>query len=61
MANLDRSFGYGQPPAVQPTVPGHRATMQWGHSLNRADMRCMFTTGRGGLPGNNDSGGLTAC
>jgi putative alpha-1,2-mannosidase len=27
----------------------------------RAGMKYMFTTGRGGLPGNNDSGGLTSC
>ena len=24
-------------------------------------MKYMFTTGRGGLPGNNDSGGLSSC
>ncbi len=27
----------------------------------RAGMRYMFTLGRGGLPGNNDSGGLSSC
>lgn len=27
----------------------------------RAGMKYMFTTGRGGLPGNNDSGGLSSC
>ena len=27
----------------------------------RAGMRYMFTTGRGGLPGNDDSGGLSSC
>jgi len=27
----------------------------------RAGMRYMFITGHGGLPGNNDSGGLTSC
>jgi predicted alpha-1,2-mannosidase len=27
----------------------------------RAGMEYMFTTGRGGLPGNNDSGGLSSC
>ncbi len=27
----------------------------------RAGMRYMFTDGRGGLPGNNDSGGLSSC
>lgn len=27
----------------------------------RAGMRYMFTSGRGGLPGNNDSGGLSSC
>jgi putative alpha-1,2-mannosidase len=91
IADLDRFFGFGQPPVVQPTVPGDRETMDRGHALNRfegynnepdietpyaylyagrhdrcarvvrAGMRSMFTTGRGGLPGNNDSGGLTSC
>lgn len=91
VADLDRFFGYGQPPVVQPTDPGDRQYMRWGHTLNRfegynnepdietpydyiyagrpdrtaevvrAGMRYMFTTGRGGLPGNNDSGGLTSC
>jgi putative alpha-1,2-mannosidase len=89
--DLDRFFGYGQPPVQQPTDPMDRDHMRWGHSLNRfegynnepdietpyayvyagrpdrtaevvrAGMRYMFTTGRGGLPGNNDSGGLTSC
>ena len=35
MADLDRFFGYGQPPVVQPTIPGDRETMRRGHSLNR--------------------------
>jgi predicted alpha-1,2-mannosidase len=91
VADLDRFFGYGQPPVVQPADPQDRAYMRWGHALNRfegynnepdietpyaylyagrhdrtaevvqAGMRYMFTTGRGGLPGNNDSGGLTSC
>jgi putative alpha-1,2-mannosidase len=91
VTDLDRFFGYGQPPVVQPTDPGDRDYMRWGHSLNRfegynnepdietpyayiyagrhdrtaevvrAGMRYMFTVGRGGLPGNNDSGGLTSC
>lgn len=91
VADLDRFFGYGLPRVTQPTDPGNRSYMRWGHSLNRfegynnepdietpyayiyagrhdrtaevvrAGMRYMFTTGRGGLPGNNDSGGLTSC
>ena len=91
VADLDRFFGYGQPPVTQPTDPSDRAYLQWGYALNRfegynnepdietpqayiyagrhdrtaevvrAGMRYMFTTGRGGLPGNNDSGGLTSC
>jgi putative alpha-1,2-mannosidase len=91
VADLDRFFGYGQPPVEQPSVPGDRETMRWGHSLNRfegynnepdietpygylyagrhdrcaevvrAGMRYLYTTGPGGLPGNNDSGGLTSC
>jgi putative alpha-1,2-mannosidase len=91
VADLDRFFGYGQPPVVQPTDPADGDYMRWGHSLNRfegynnepdietpyayvyagrpdrtaevvrAGMRHMYTTGRGGLPGNNDSGGLTSC
>lgn len=91
VADLDRFFGYGQPPVVQSTDPANRDYMRWGHSLNRfegynnepdietpygylyagrhdraaevvrAGMKYLFTTGRGGLPGNNDSGGLTSC
>ena len=91
VADLDRFFGYGQPPVIQPGDPADRDYMQWGYALNRfegfnnepdietpyayiyagrpdrtaevvrAGMRYMFTTGRGGLPGNNDSGGLTSC
>ncbi|MBL7200196.1 MAG: glycoside hydrolase family 92 protein [Anaerolineae bacterium] len=91
VADLDRFFGYGAPPVVQPTDPADRDHMRWGHSLNRfegynnepdietpyaylyagrhdraaevvrAGIRFMYTTGRGGLPGNNDSGGLTSC
>ena len=87
---LDRFFGYGQPPVRQAVVPGDRETMAWGFSLNRfeglnnepdmetpyaytyagrpdrtaevvrAGMRYMFTTGRGGLPGNDDSGGTSS-
>jgi putative alpha-1,2-mannosidase len=91
VADLDRFFGYGQPPVAQPVDPADRDYMAWGFSLNRfegynnepdietpyayhyagrpdraaevvrAGMRDMYTTGRGGLPGNNDSGGLTSC
>lgn len=91
VADLDRFFGYGQPPVVQPTDPADRDYMRWGFALNRFEgynnepdietpygyiyagrpdrtaevvrtgMKYMFTTGRGGLPGNNDSGGLTSC
>jgi predicted alpha-1,2-mannosidase len=91
VAELDRFFGYGQPPVAQPTDPADREVMAWGHALNRfegynnepdietpyaylyagrpdrvaevvrAGMRYLYTTGRGGLPGNNDSGGLTSC
>jgi putative alpha-1,2-mannosidase len=91
VSDLDRFFGYGQPPVAQPVDPADRDYMAWGHALNRfegynnepdietpyayhyagrpdraaevvrAGMRYMFTTGRGGLPGNNDSGGLTSC
>jgi putative alpha-1,2-mannosidase len=91
VADLDRFFGYGQPPVTQPIIPGDRETMRRGHALNRfegynnepdietpcgylyagrhdraaevvrAGMRYMYTTGHGGLPGNNDSGGLTSC
>ena len=35
LADLCRFFGYGQPPVVQPTVPGDREAMARGHALNR--------------------------
>ena len=89
--DLDRFFGYGQNPVVQPVDPQDRDYMRWGHSLNRfegynnepdiespcnylyagrpdrtaevvrAGMKYLYCTGRGGLPGNDDSGGLTSC
>jgi putative alpha-1,2-mannosidase len=91
VADLDTFFGYGCPPVTQPTDPGDRDYMQWGHALNRfegfnnepdmetpyayiyagrhdrtaevvrAGMQFVYTTGRGGLPGNDDSGGLSSC
>lgn len=90
VAYLDRFFGYGAPPVVNPTVPEDGASVEKGIALRRfegfnnesdmeapfaylyagrpdrtaeiidAGMRCMFTTGEGGLPGNNDSGGLSS-
>ena len=87
---LDRFFGYGAPPTVQPTDPGNYEPVAAGIKLGRFEgfnnesdteapysyiyagrhdrtcevvrggMRYMFTTGRGGIPGNNDTGALSS-
>ena len=91
IADLDKFFGYGQPPVEQPSKDSPRWIMDWGFSLNRfegfnnepdmetpyayiyagrhdktaeivrAGMKYLYTTGTGGLPGNDDSGGLSSC
>ncbi|MBQ3888516.1 MAG: glycoside hydrolase family 92 protein, partial [Clostridia bacterium] len=89
-AYLDRFFGYGAPPVVNPVTPGDETAVAKGIALHRFEgfnnesdmeapfaylyvgrpdrtaeiihggMTYMFTTGEGGLPGNNDSGGLSS-
>ncbi|MBN2711681.1 MAG: glycoside hydrolase family 92 protein, partial [Planctomycetes bacterium] len=91
VADLDRFFGYGQPPVKQIVNPSDKEAMDGLFALNRfegfnnepdmetpyayvyagrqdrtaevvkAGMKYMFTTGKGGAPGNVDSGGLTSC
>lgn len=87
---LDRFFGFGAPPVVQPGLQPELAEMAAGYRLDRfeglnnePDMEApyayhwagrpdrtaqvvhdvvlnQFGTGRGGLPGNDDSGGLSS-
>lgn len=71
---VKRFFGYTHPEDVSCRFEGYNneSDMEapaFVHYLDR-DMYCeilhdgvvsMFTTGRGGLPGNNDSGGLSSC
>ncbi|MTE22806.1 glycoside hydrolase domain-containing protein [Microbacterium sp. ZXX196] len=90
VAMLDRFFGYGADPVVQPGVNPSGEEMEAGYALgrfeglnNEPDMEApwaymyagrpdrtaeivhaaltnMFGVGRGGLPGNDDSGGLSS-
>lgn len=90
VAQLDRFFGYGADPVVQPGLHPDAAEMLAGYALgrfeglnNEPDMEApwayhyagrpdrtaeivhaavhqQFGTGRGGLPGNDDSGGLSS-
>ena len=87
---LDKFFGYGAPPTVQPTDPENYAPVEEGMQLGRFEgfnnesdteapysyiyagrqdrtcevvrggMKYMFTAGRGGIPGNNDTGALSS-
>ncbi len=87
---LDRFFGYGADPVVQPTDPRDGRYIERGMELGRfegfnnesdmeapityalagrhdracevfsAGLEYMFTGGRGGIPGNNDSGALSS-
>ncbi len=87
---LDKFFGYGAPPTVQPTDPNDYTPVEEGMKLGRFEgfnnesdteapysyicagrqdrtcevvrggMKYMFTTGRGGIPGNNDTGALSS-
>ena len=87
---LDKFFGYGAEPVIQPTNPFDKTPVCEGEKLGRfegfnnesdteapfsyvyanrpdrmreiirAGMKYMFTTGKGGLPGNNDSGALSS-
>ncbi len=70
-----RFFGYADPECVDSRFEGfnNETDMEapyFLHFIGRRDLLCevvksgldsMFTTGRGGIPGNADSGGLTAC
>lgn len=72
---LDRFFGYTHPEDTQTRFEGfnNETDMEAPYAYlyaGRHDRLCevidagnryMFTTGRGGLPGNNDSGGLSSC
>jgi predicted alpha-1,2-mannosidase len=90
VADLDRFFGFGQPPCTQVSVKPYGDLMRQGFALNRfeglnnqpdmevpyayiyagrpdrtsevvrAVMKYQYTTGRGGLPGNDDSGGTSS-
>ena len=90
VAMLDRFFGYGAHPVVQPGKRPPLAEMAAGYALNRFEglnnepdmevpwayhyagrpdrtaeivhnaLTWQFGTGRGGLPGNDDSGGLSS-
>ncbi len=74
-ALLDRFFGYTDPESVETRFEGFNnepdiETPYAYHFVGRHDriseiidasQKYMFTDGRGGIPGNNDSGGLSAC
>ena len=59
---LNRFEGYNNEPDIE-TPYGYLYAGRHDRCAEvvRAGMRYMYTTGRGGLPGNNDSGGLTSC
>ena len=75
MALLDRFFGYTFPEDVSGRFEGYNnesdleapAAYHYcdGHDklceITNACVKYMFTEGRGGIPGNNDSGGTTSC
>jgi putative alpha-1,2-mannosidase len=59
---LNRFDGFNNEPALETPyawlyIGRHDRTSE----IVRAIMKYMFTTGRGGLPGNDDSGGLSSC
>ncbi len=74
-ALLDRFFGYSEPESISTRFEGfnNETDMESPYAYaytERHDRlcevvhlgtKCMFTTGEGGIPGNADSGGLTAC
>ncbi|MBP3323739.1 MAG: glycoside hydrolase family 92 protein, partial [Clostridia bacterium] len=75
MALLDRFFGYTHPEDVSGRFEGYNnesdleapAAYHYcdGHDklceITNACVKYMFSEGRGGIPGNNDSGGTTSC
>jgi putative alpha-1,2-mannosidase len=59
---LNRFEGYNNEPDIEtPYAYLYAGRHDRTAEVVRAGMKYMFTTGRGGLPGNNDSGGLTSC
>ncbi len=74
-ALLDRFFGYTHPESTDTRFEGfnNETDMESPYAYAYTDRhdklceivhlgtKCMFTTGEGGIPGNADSGGLTAC
>ena len=59
---LNRFEGYNNEPDIEtPYAYTYAGRPDRTAEVVHAGMRYMFTTGRGGLPGNNDSGGLTSC
>jgi putative alpha-1,2-mannosidase len=59
---LNRFEGYNNEPDIEtPYAYLYAGRHDRCAEVVRAGMRYLFTTGRGGLPGNNDSGGLTSC
>ncbi len=74
-ALLDRFFGYTHPESIDTRFEGfnNETDMETPYAyvyigrhdklceIVRLGTKCMFTTGEGGIPGNADSGGLTAC
>jgi len=59
---LNRFEGYNNEPDIEtPYAYTYAGRPDRTAEVVHAGMRHMFTTGRGGLPGNNDSGGLTSC
>ncbi len=74
-ALLDRFFGYTHPESIDTRFEAfnNETDMETPYAYAYAERhdklcevvhlgtKCMFTTGEGGVPGNADSGGLTAC
>jgi putative alpha-1,2-mannosidase len=59
---LNRFEGYNNEPDIEtPYAYLYAGRADRTAEVVRAGMRTMFTTGRGGLPGNDDSGALSSC
>jgi putative alpha-1,2-mannosidase len=60
--SLNRFEGYNNEPDIEtPYNYLYAGRPDRTAEVVRAGMRDMYTTGRGGLPGNDDSGGLSSC